>query len=422
MPESKNIDSLERRKVETAKSETVRKAAARLIPGSAPSTESADQPWATPPVIAKGKGTILTDVDGNEYVDYACGNGSLLLGHGDERIVAAVHKASAKGWGFPSLTELSVRLAELIAGRFATISMVRLVRSRSDAVADAVRLARWRTGREQVVTVGGNRSAPDRNQSRTAVVYNDPDSAADVFHRHDATIAAVLVDPVGGGLVAPSIEFLTSLRGLCDEHGALLIMDETLTGFRVSPGGLAGFAGISPDLVCLGAAIGGGLPLAAFGGRKDVMQAPRISCCGELRDEQGLAGDVADHATGASEANALAIAAGIATLEAMSEPGFQENLEAKAARLDEGLRTASAAENAMTDHVRVGSLVRMSFRSDPERQWTLFYRAMLERGVFLPPRSSSCICVCAAHTNEEIDRTIETAYDVLRTMRGGGNE
>jgi glutamate-1-semialdehyde 2,1-aminomutase len=255
------------------------------------------------------------------------------------------------------------------------------------------------------------------------VPHNDADAAENLFREHGSLIAGMIVDPIAGGrgLIPPADGFLMTLRRLCDEHGAVLIFDESVTGFRVAPGGAAALFEVMPDLICLGPALGGGLPLAAYGGRKDLMRL--------ISSAWGV-----DHTIGASQANAVAIAAGIATLEAMSEPGFYEDLEAKSVRLDEGLRAAAAAAKAATSHSRAGSLIGMSFTServrsidaaDPNRwaaRWTRYYHAMLDRGIFLPPAPTACICVSAAHTDDQIDQTIEMAHDVLRVIRAEGDE
>jgi len=462
--ENLKTSELPQTRIDISKSETIRKAAARLIPGSAAGPEDAshsgDGPRGpatsgtgthaardgvgAPPVIAKGKGATLTDVDGKEYIDYVCANGALMLGHGDERIIAAVHKAASKGWGFPSLTEMSVRLAELVAGRFSSIDMVRLLNSQADAVAGAIRLARAYTGRDRIVVIEGclRRASPglptdqesvllalDSGRPSFVVPHNDADAAENLFREHGSLIAGMIVDPVatGRGLIPPADGFLMTLRRLCDKHGAVLIFDESVTGFRVAPGGAAALFEVMPDLICLGPALGGGLPLAAYGGRKDLMRL--------ISSAWGV-----DHTIGASQANAVAIAAGIATLEAMSEPGFYEDLEAKSVRLDEGLRAAAAAAKAATSHSRAGSLIGMSFTSErvrtealmrstntatPNREaarWTRYYHAMLDRGIFLPPAPTACICVSAAHTDDQIDQTIEMAHDVLRVIRAEGDE
>jgi glutamate-1-semialdehyde 2,1-aminomutase len=361
----------------------------------------------------------------------------LILGHADERIVAAVDKAASKGWGFPSLTETSVRLAELIASRFSTIDMVRLVNSPAEAAVGAIQLARTQTQREQIAVVQGclrsdgegALSAVAPQESTLVISYNSADGAQRVFKEHGSSIAAVLVDPAatGLGLIPPDEGFLQTLRHLCDKHGAQLIFDETVTGFRVASGGAAMLFSVTPDLTCLGPILGGGLPLAAYGGRKDLMKL--------VPSAWGV-----DYATGASTANALAIAAGVAALEALSEPGFYEDLEAKAARLEEGLQAATAAANVPVNHTRVGSLLGMSFverrgggqahapssavtaSSPGVTGWTRYYHATLDRGIFLPPAPSTCMCVSAAHTVEQIDETIAAAHNALNLLSTEADE
>jgi glutamate-1-semialdehyde 2,1-aminomutase len=420
------------------KSEAVRKAAARLIPGIIPAETQertrgsstsrtcaafAD-PVVVPPVISKGKGATLTDVDGNDYIDYVCANGALILGHADERIVAAVHKAASKSWGFPSLTQTAVRLAELIAGRFPAVDMVRLVNSPTEALCGAMSLACTSTGRSRHILVMGGCEA-DREGVRGAagdgrdtflIPHNDRQAAETVFNEHGSSIAALVVDPMacGLGLAVPAEDYISALRRLCDKHGALLVFDESVTGLRLAPGGAKHLFEVRADLTCLGPILGGGLPLAAYGGRKDLMM-------------MLASGPDTETPTGASSANALAIAAGVAVLEAMGEPDFYEELEAKSARLEEGLCGSAAQVGIQLASRRMGSLLGLSL--EPRRPrgktrrshcdfktWRQFSTLMLERGVFLPPTPAACLFVSAAHTTDHIDGTIELAHDVLRKL------
>ena len=414
-----------------AKSEAINRTAATLIPGPAvTSAEESCSNVGSLPVFARGKGAMLTDVDGNEYIDYACANGAMILGHADERIAVAINKATLKGGhlGSPSATE--VRLAELIASRFASIDMVRFVLSERDAVVRAISLARRCTGRATLVTFAGcgpgwagEVSTEDANYiggpagSILVAPYNDADAAERLFDSQGTAVAAVFVEPVAHsfGLVPPGEGFLAALRKLCNEHGALLIFDETKTGFRVASGGAAALYDLVPDLTVLGPIIGGGLPLAAYGGRKEIMK--RAASIPEL------------NRAGVASGHQLAMAAGVATLQAIGDSDFHDRLEAKAARLDEGLRAASAAAGIAACHTRVGSMVGLFFarytvkdldsaRTDDRGMYSRFFLAMLDQGMYLPPFRSTPWFISAAHTDQQIDRTIEAAGDVYRHISG----
>lgn len=430
---------------EIAKSEAVGRAASSLMPGGVLSAfdcgcATHDRPVfrRTPPVIAKGKGATLTDVDGNEYVDYIAAHGALILGHADERIVAAISKAASKGCAFGAPSETAVRLAELIVGRIPWIEMVRLVNTPADALADVVSLARLFTGREGVASFegyayehsicepkGGTEAASERNlKPWGALPYNDVEAAEKVFRERGSAIAAVVVEPVGlsTGLIAPTEGFLPALRALCDAHGALLIFDERLSGFRAAPDVASTVRSISPDLSILGPIVGGGMPLGAYGGRRELME--------QIGDKDGTACRSSKERTARfspASGNLLAMAAGVATLQAVGEPGFYEVLDAKLARLDEGLRSAAAAVGAATYHTRVGGILGMFFTDKPitgvtSARWcdatrfARYWEAMLDRNILLPPFPLSGIFVSSAHTDEDIDRTIEAAREALRIV------
>jgi len=403
-----------------AKSEALARAASALMPdGLLPSFSRWDDPTdrpiftGSPPVFTKGHGAILIDVDGNEYIDYIGGHGALILGHADERVVAAISKAASKGCGFGVPSEAEVRLVELIAGRFPSIDMVRLAHTPADALKCAVALAREYTGREVLAIFEGYPHSSSEPSSTLTIPYNDIDAARRIFREHGSSIAAVVVEPVGvsTGLIPPADRFLKTLRTLCDAHGALLIFDEAFTGLRVAPGGAARLYGVTPDLTVLGPMLGGGLPLAACGGSKEVMKRAEAS---------GAAWRL-----GPTSGNLLGMAAGIATLQAIGEPGFYEALGEKAARLDEGLRAAARTTGVPTHHTRVASILGMFFSCERVTQATSarrcdgsrfarFHETMLERGILLSPSPFSCVFVSAAHTDEQIDRTIEAAREALR--------
>lgn len=413
----------------TDQSESILRSASSIIPGGLLTTpgeryggEAPSTMRATLPVIAKGKGSTLTDVDGNGYLDFLAGHGSLILGHTDDRVVAAVTKAAAKGFSFGGPIDAELRLAELIVGRLLSIEMIRLVNTPLDALEYALALIRNGSGRELMVTcgnyVGGavcrggwRRVQPQADADTThhaALPFNDPAAAERLFAERGWEIAAVILEPVGTtpDLASPAPGFLPWLRSLCDKHNALLVFDESVTGFRFSPGG-GPLEGVLPDLTLLGPIIGGGLPLAACGGRKEVMQSARAGLFNELRVP--------------GQTNTLALAAGIATIQAVGEPGFHDALEEKAVRLCDGLQSASVRAS------RVGNMLVLSLRaaSDTGREFSnqgdaaryvRFHQAMLDRGILLSPIPDSCIFISAAHSHEDIDRTIEAVHNALDSI------
>ncbi len=427
---------------EVAKSEAIGRAAASLMPGGVLSAFDCGCVGpdglvlaCTLPVIAKGRGATLTDVDGNEYLDYIGAQGALILGHADERVVAAISKAASKGCVFGAPSETAVRLAELIVGRIPSMDMVRLVNTPADALNDVVLLARQCTGREGVVMFEGfayagairepNGEVEALGQRNVtgwrALPYNDVDAAKKLFHEHGATIGAVIVEPMGlsAGLIAPAQGFLAALRALCDAHGALLVFDERLSGFRVAPDEESTAHDVTPDLSILGPIVGGGMPLGAYGGRSELMK--------QIEDDDAVCSSSKGRSARFSPAsgNLLAMAAGVATLQAVGEPGFYEALDAKSARLDEGLRAAAIAAGVATCHTCVGGIAGMFFSKEPvsgatsarrvdRAMFARYYEAMFDRSILLPPFPLSGLFVSSAHTDADIDRTIEAAREALR--------
>jgi glutamate-1-semialdehyde 2,1-aminomutase len=378
--------------------------------------------------MAKGAGPILTDVDGNEYVDYVCGGGALILGHADETVEAAVCKAAAKGCCFAAPVELEAQLAELVVSRFPSIEMLRWVDGHTEAVLGAIRLARTVTGRDKIITcagchhgaapavsagVGQGAAASGVPASATAdtlvVPYNDVRAVAGVVEQNAATLAAVLVEPIAChmGLVPPQDGYLKTLRDLCDRVGALLIFDERTTGLRVAPGGAQELYQVDPDLTCLGGILGGGLPLAAYGGRGGMME--------------GLS--VAEEAWGVG-GNPVAMAAGIAVLQALAEPGVYGQLEERSAQWADGISGAAAEADVPMSVVRVGSVGWATFTDRPvtdlgsadrcdSRRYARYFNAMLERGVHLAPSPLECSFVSLSHESEHVERTVEAATEAL---------
>jgi glutamate-1-semialdehyde 2,1-aminomutase len=381
-----------------------------------------------PVFMRRGEGAYIEDVDGDRYVDWVMSWGPLLFGHADGETLAAVVDAAERGTTFGAPTEAEVELAAEIVDAVPSVEKVRLVSSGTEAAMSAVRLARAFTSRDRIIKFSGcyhghvdallaeagsgvatlglpaSPGIPTRVTEHTIVVpYNDVDAAAAAVARYGEGLAAIIVEPVAGnmGVVPPDRGFLTALRRLCDGSGALLIFDEVITGFRVARGGAQGLYGVTPDLTILGKIVGGGLPLAAFGGR------------GEIMDRLAPRGDV--YQAGTLSGNPLATAAGLSVLRRLRDDNVYRELEGKAARLEAGL----APQGRMQ---RVGAMATLFMndapvrnfddaqRSDTERYGALF-RHLLAHGVYVAPSQFECLFVSLAHGDEEIDRTIQAVAD-----------
>lgn len=417
------------------RSEQVFAEARTLIPGGVNSPVRAYKSVGGTPVhVARGRGPLCWDVDGNEYVDLVLSYGPLILGHCDPRVVAAVEKTARTGFTFGAPTEGELVMARTLHERMPWVEMVRLVNSGTEATMSALRLARAFTGRDCIVKFNGNyhghgdsflvkagsgaltHGAPDSPGVASALAdltlvaeYNDLASVERILAQRGREVACIIVEPVAGnvGLILPAPGFLAGLRKLCDAHGALLVFDEVMTGFRVARGGYTELCGVRPDLITLGKVIGGGLPIGAYGGRRDVMA--RISPSGDVYQAGTLSG------------NPLAVAAGLATLRATDEPGFYAQLEAKSARIADGIAKA-AAKHGVPCHVgRQGSMLCPYFSKEPvltldvamksdRALWTRWFHAMKERGVLLPPSPFEAWFVSSAHDDAAIER-VERAAD-----------
>ena len=415
-----------------SKSEELFRRAGEIIPGGVNSPVRAFRSvGGNPPFIARGEGSRLFDADGNEYIDYVGSWGPLLLGHRHPEIVAALEKALAIGTSFGAPTELEVELAAAICQAMPSIEMVRLVNSGTEATMSAIRLARAFTKRERIIMFEGcyhghvdsllvqagsglatlgiadTPGVPQAFCDTTiALPFNDVDVLEGVFRTYPDRIAAVIVEPVVGnmGCVPPLPGYLEALRGLTERYGALLIFDEVMTGFRVAFGGAQALYGIRPDLTTLGKVIGGGLPVGAYGGRRDIMR--RVAPAGPVYQAGTLSG------------NPLAVSAGLAMLRHLkAHPELYGQLEARAATL------AEAAPTGVTVN-RVGSMFTFFFTEGPVTDYDLakrsdtqrfarFFGAMLERGIYLPPSQFEAAFVSAAHTEEDIRRTAAAAREAF---------
>ncbi len=416
--------------------------ARRLMPGGVNSpVRSFRGVGGDPLVLASGAGARITDVDGNEYVDYCGSWGPLVLGHAHADVVEAVRVAAGGGTTFGIATEAELELASLVCGAVPSVEMVRFVSSGTEATMSALRLARASTGRDRILKFEGcyhghadgllvqagsgvvtlslpdSPGVPEAYAALTLVApYNDVAAVERVFEREGREIAAVIVEPVAAnmGVVPPAPGFLESLRALCTDAGALLVFDEVVTGFRVGLGGYQALCGVMPDLTCMGKIVGGGLPVGAYGGRREVME--MVAPSGPVYQAGTLSG------------NPLAMAAGITTLRLVSEPGFYEHLDAAGAGLEEALTSAARrAEVAVTVN-RVGSMLTPFFISGPvtdyasarrgdAARYARFFHAMLDRGVYLPPSQFEAWFVSAAHTAADLGKTASALEEAFAAAR-----
>ena len=387
----------------------------------------------TPRFIARGKGAAVWDVDGNRYIDYLASWGPLIAGHAHPGVVAAIQDAATRGTSYGAPTEAEVDLARLVKQAFPSIELVRFVSSGTEATMTALRLARAFTRRDVILKFDGgyhghaddllvqagsgpltfgqpdSPGVPSAAAAQTiSVPFNDLVAVRDAFEAHSEQIAAVIIEPVAGnmGVVPPEAGFLQHLRQMTRDAGALLIFDEVITGFRVALGGAQERFGITPDLTCLGKIVGGGLPVGAYGGRRDIME--QVSPLGPVYQAGTLSG------------NPLAMAAGLATLRLLTEPGVYDHLERLSARLVDGLSTAASRAGISYTGNRVGSMFTGFFTSEPvadyrsakradTKRYARFFHAMLDRGVYLAPSQFEAGFVSLAHTDDDIDATLNAA-------------
>jgi glutamate-1-semialdehyde 2,1-aminomutase len=405
--------------------------AKRVLPGGVNSPVRAFRAVGGAPFfVARAAGSRLTDADGKSYIDYVCSWGPLILGHAHPAVLEAVRQAAERGWTYGAPCEVEVELAEEVRRRMPALEMMRFVNSGTEATMSAVRLARAATGRDLLVKFEGcyhghadgflvkagsgvaTLGLPDSPGVPAALAgltltapFNDTEAVAELFRTHRDRIAAVIVEPYVGnvGFIAPAPDFHPALRDLCDKHGALLIFDEVMTGFRVAPGGAQERLAIRPDLTTLGKIIGGGFPVGVYGGRADLMR--RIAPDGPVYQAGTLSG------------NPVAMAAGLATLRETNRTGFYETLERRTARLLSGLREAARRHGVPMTADHAGSMWGLYFTAGPVRNYadakkadtTLFarwHKAALARGVFLAPSAFEAGFVSSAHADADIDLTI----------------
>jgi glutamate-1-semialdehyde 2,1-aminomutase len=415
--------------------------AKRLIPGGVNSPVRAGKSVGIdPPFIEKAEGCFLWDVEGKQYIDYVCSWGPMILGHGHPAVLAAIEERLKKGTSFGAPTELEVEMAETITEMIPSIEMVRMVNSGTEATMSAIRLARGYTGRDKIIkfegcyhghadsllvsagsgvaTLGipGCPGVPAALAGHTiSLPFNRLDEVVRSLETFGPEVAAIIVEPIPGnmGVIVPDEAFLKGLKELSVKNHSLLIFDEVISGFRASPGGAQAIYGINPDLTCLGKIIGGGLPVGAFGGKREIMQ------------KMAPEGDI--YQAGTLSGNPLAMAAGLATLKVLKGGNIYQELEDKGRVLFEGLAGAAGAAGVKVVVNRIGSLGTLFFTEEPVTDFASskrsngdlfkrFYADMLDQGIYLAPSPFEAWFISAAHDHESIQKTIECAARSFRVL------
>ena len=394
----------------------------------------------SPLFIKRGQGSKIYDEDGNEFIDYVCSWGPLILGHSHPRVVEALNKTVEMGTSFGAPTEMETALAKMICAAMPSIEMIRFVNSGTEAAMSAIRLARAFTGRDMIVKFAGcyhghsdgllakagsgmvtlgipdSLGVPSSYTATTLVVpYNNIGAVEQLFNDFGPKIAAVIIEPIAAnmGVVPPCPGFLECLRNLTQDSGALLIFDEVITGFRVAYGGAQAIYEVTPDIICLGKIIGGGLPVGAYGGRRDIME--MVAPLGSVYQAGTLSG------------NPLAMAAGIETLRVLSQPGVYSKLEAKSLALEQGIMAAAADAKIALHISRLGTMFTPFFTNEAVIDYETakranvelygrFFRKMLEEGIYLPPSQFEAAFVSLAHSNEDIQITVKATEKTLKHL------
>ena len=427
--------------MENSRSAKLFQQALQSIPGGVNSPVRAFRSVGSDPLfIKRAAGPRIFDEDGNAFIDYVGSWGPMILGHCHPKVVAAVKAAAESGCSFGAPTELEVTLAEMVIDAVPSIEMVRMVSSGTEATMSAIRLARGYTGRDDILKFSGcyhghsdallvkagsglaTFGVPDSPgvpadfaKHTLTATYNDLESVRALVAANKGTIACVIVEPVAGnmGTVPPREGFLEGLRSICTEEGIVLIFDEVMSGFRVAYGGAQEVYGITPDLTTLGKIIGGGLPVGAFGGKKEIMEL--LSPAGGVYQAGTLSG------------NPLAMSAGIETLKLLQEPGFYQRLEEKSAFVAQGIAKAAKDAGFPLYSTRVGSMFCAFFSKEPVYDWTsaakcdtkafaTYFRAMLEEGIYLAPSQFETAFVGISHTEEDLERTVAAAAKCFKAL------
>ncbi len=423
------------------KSSILFKKAKKIIPGGVNSPVRAGKAVGIdPPFIVRAKGCLLWDVDGNEYIDYVCSWGPMILGHAHPQVIQALEEHIQRGTSYGAPTEIEVEMAETIVEMVPSIEMVRMVNSGTEATMSAIRLARGYTNRDKIVkfdgcyhghadsllvsagsgvaTLGipGSPGVPrDLAVHTISLPFNNVDAVDQAFSKFGPEISAVIVEPIPGnmGVILPEEGFLEHLREITHDHGALLIFDEVISGFRVAPGGAQELYGIIPDITCLGKIIGGGLPVGAYGGRREIMS--KVAPEGNVYQAGTLSG------------NPLAVAAGLATLYILKNDDIYGDLEKKSNMLFSGLES-SAKDAGLTVTVnRIGSMGTLFFAASPVTDFSTakagdqglfrrYYRKMLKQGIYLAPSPFEASFLTTAHNEEMIDKTIDCAKKAFAVL------
>ena len=426
---------------ESAHSQKLFQEAQHYLPGGVDSPVRAFKAvGGTPPFIVKGQGSRIYDADGNEFIDYVGSWGPLILGHAHPQVVKALKQAVERGTSYGAPTELEITLARMISSAMPSLEMMRFVNSGTEAAMSALRLARAFTNRDKIVKFAGgyhghadgllakggsglatlgipdSPGVPSSYARNTLVApYNNAGAVAKLFERYPQEIAAVIVEPVAAnmGVVAPHPGFLTGLRDLTTKFGALLIFDEVITGFRLAYGGAQAIYGVTPDLTCLGKIIGGGLPVGAYGGRRQIME--MVAPLGPVYQAGTLSG------------NPLVMTAGIETLKVLSQPGVYQQLEAKSSALAEGIAKAASEAGINLYIGRVASLLTVFFtaravvdyesaRQADTKLFARFFQQLLSAGIYWPPSQFEAAFISTVHTDEDIQFTLGAIKTALSSL------